>query len=170
MVILITGETHTGKTAIAHNLMKKYNIPYICLDHLKMGLIRSKNTSLTPNDDKKLKKYLWNITKEIIKTAVENKQNLIIEGCYIPFKWKEYFSNKYLKNIKYYCLIMTKDYINNNFENIIKYENIIEKRYKKYNLNKDELIKNNEKNLKKCIKHNLDYILIKDSYNIDISL
>lgn len=170
MVILITGETHTGKTALAHNLMKKYSIPYICLDHLKMGLIRSKNTSLTPNDDKKLKKYLWNITKEIIKTAVENKQDLIIEGCYIPFKWKKDFSNKYLKHIKYYCLIMSKEYINNNFENIVKYENIIEKRYKKYNLNKDELIKNNEKNLKKCIKHNLEYILIKDSYNIDISL
>lgn len=58
MVILITGETHTGKTALAHNLMKKYSIPYICLDHLKMGFIRSKNTSLTPNDDKKLKKCI----------------------------------------------------------------------------------------------------------------
>ena len=46
-----------------------------------MGLIRSGNTVLTPEDDDALTDYLWPIVREIIKTAIENKQNLIVEGC-----------------------------------------------------------------------------------------
>ena len=48
-----------------------------------MGLIRSGITDLTPEDDDELTDYLWPIVREIIKTAVENEQNLIVEGCYI---------------------------------------------------------------------------------------
>ena len=60
-------------------------------------LIRSGNTELTVEDDDKLTDYLWNIVKEIIKTNIENNQNIIIEGCYIPFNWKESFDAEYLK-------------------------------------------------------------------------
>ena len=81
MIVLIAGSTHTGKTNLAQNLMETYQIPYYSLDHLKMGLIRGGETDLTVEDDEALTPYLWNITKEIIKTAIENKQNLIIEGC-----------------------------------------------------------------------------------------
>lgn len=52
-----------------------------------MGLIRSKHITLTPDDDDELVPYLWNVVKEIVKTAIQNNQNLIIEGCYIPFDW-----------------------------------------------------------------------------------
>lgn len=97
MIILISGATHTGKTLLAQKLLEKYRYPYLSQDHLKMGLIRSKNTELTVYDDEALTPYLWNITREIIKTAVENKQNLIIEGCYIPFDWQKDFSRDYLK-------------------------------------------------------------------------
>ena len=103
MVIIITGATHTGKTVLAQRLLEKYKYPYFSMDHLKMGLIRSKNISLTPLDDEKLMPYLWGIIKEIIKTAIENQQNLIIEGGYIPFNWAEDFSAEYLKNIDYYA-------------------------------------------------------------------
>ena len=89
MIILIAGSSHTGKTLLAQKLLEKYKYPYLSIDHLKMGLIRSKNTMLTVNDDEKLTKYLWNIVKEIIKTNIENKQNIIIEGCYIPFDYKK---------------------------------------------------------------------------------
>lgn len=51
--------------------------------------------------------YLWPIVCEIIKTVIGNKQNLIIEGCYIPFDWSNYFEMSYLQNIKYYCLVMS---------------------------------------------------------------
>lgn len=115
MIILISGTTHTGKTALAQRLMERYKIPYYSIDHLKMGLIRSGNTPLTVHDDKELTPYLWSIVRETIKTAIENGQSLIIEGCYIPFGWQEDFDERYLSEIKYYCLIMTAEYIENVF-------------------------------------------------------
>lgn len=91
MIILITGASHTGKTLLAQRMLEKYKYPYFSIDHLKMGLIRSGNTSLTPEDDDALTEYLWPIVREIIKTAVENRQNLIVEGCYIPANWRKDF-------------------------------------------------------------------------------
>ena len=103
MIILITGASHTGKTALAQKLLEKYQYPYLSIDHLKMGLIRSGNTELTPlSDDRDLTAYLWPIIREMIKTAIENKQNLVVEGCYIPFDWQKDFDNEYLENIKKY--------------------------------------------------------------------
>ena len=78
MIILITGATHTGKTLLAQRMLEKYKIPYISVDHLKMGLIRSGNTKLTPEDDEALIEYLWPVVREIIKTAIENHQSLIV--------------------------------------------------------------------------------------------
>ena len=110
-----------------HNLttLEKYKYPYLCIDHLKMGLIRSGNTILTPvSDEKALTDYLWPIVSEMIKTVIENGQNLIIEGCYIPFEWSKDFGTEYLKNIKYYCLVMSNKYIMNHFGDIKKYASI----------------------------------------------
>ena len=81
MIILIAGATHAGKTAFAQRLLEKYKYPYLSIDHLKMGLIRSGQTDLTPMDDDKLTDYLWPIVREMIKTAIENQQNMIVEGC-----------------------------------------------------------------------------------------
>jgi adenylate kinase family enzyme len=101
MIVLITGASHTGKTALAQKLLEKYKYPYLSIDHLKMGLIRSANTELTPmSDDADLTAYLWPVVREMIKTAIENKQNLIVEGCYIPFDWAKDFSEEYLENIR----------------------------------------------------------------------
>lgn len=58
MVILITGASHTGKTALAQRLLERYGYPYLSIDHLKMGLIRSGQTGLTPEDDDALTFYL----------------------------------------------------------------------------------------------------------------
>ena len=57
MVVLITGASHTGKTVLAQRLLEKYQYPYLSIDHLKMGLIRSGYTHLTPEDDDELEKY-----------------------------------------------------------------------------------------------------------------
>ena len=169
MIILITGASHTGKTALAQKLLEEYKYPYLSIDHLKMGLIRSGNTQLTPMDDDKLTEYLWPIVCEIIKTAIENKQNLIVEGCYVPFTWQEDFEKEYLENIKYYCLVMSENYIKNHFEDIRKYENIIEKRL--YDDCEAEcLLQDNVRILNECKKHNLNYILIEENYEIDIDV
>lgn len=134
-----------------------------------MGLIRSGNTLLTVNDDKKLTPYLWSIIKEIIKTAIENKQNIIIEGSYIPFDWQKDFDASYLQEIKFYCLIMTAEYIENNFSKILAFENIIENRIST-DLNKSDLIADNKMNLKLCMEYGLEYILIDKIYKIEIEL
>ena len=112
MIVLISGASHSGKTALAQQLLEKYQYPYLSIDHLKMGLIRSGNTDLTPmSNDADLTAYLWPIVREMIKTAIENQQNLIVEGCYIPFDWANDFGKEYLDNIRYYCLILSERYI-----------------------------------------------------------
>ena len=128
MVILITGASHTGKTVLAQKLLEKHHYPYISIDHLKMGLIRSGNTDLTPEDDDKLTDYLWPVAREMIKTAIENCQNLIIEGCYIPFNWRKDFDEEYLKYIRFICLALTEEYIDSNFEVIKDHASDVEKR------------------------------------------
>ena len=47
MVILLSGASHTGKTRLAQQLMEHLHIPYLSIDHLKMGLIRSGQTTLS---------------------------------------------------------------------------------------------------------------------------
>ena len=128
MIILITGASHTGKTLLAQRILEKYSYPYLSIDHLKMGMIRSGNTNLTPEDDAALTDYLWPIVRDMIKTAIENKQNLIVEGCYIPFDWRKEFSQDYLQSIRFVCLAMTDEYIDTNFDKITAHASDIEKR------------------------------------------
>lgn len=128
MLILITGASHTGKTALAQQLLEKYNYPYLSIDHLKMGLIRSGKTNLTPEDDEALTTYLWPIVREIIKTAIENRQHLIVEGCYIPFDWRRDFNEEYLPSIRFICLAMTDAYIDAHFDKIKHHASDIESR------------------------------------------
>lgn len=128
MIILITGASHTGKTLLAQRMLEKYKYPYLSIDHLKMGLIRSGNTSLTPEDDDALTDYLWPIVREMIKTAVENGQHLIVEGCYIPFDWRNDFDERYLLSIRFVCLAMTDNYIATHFDEIKGHSSVIESR------------------------------------------
>ncbi|MBR4947558.1 MAG: adenylate kinase [Clostridiales bacterium] len=128
MIILITGASHTGKTCLAQKLLEKYKYPYLSIDHLKMGLIRSGNTTLTASDDDELTSYLWPIVREMIKTAIENDQNLIVEGCYVPFNWRTDFGEDYLSDIWFICLAMTDEYIDSHFDEIISHESDVEHR------------------------------------------
>ena len=129
MIILITGASHTGKTALAQKMLEKYKYPYVSIDHIKMGLIRSGNTKLTAEDsDAVLTDYLWPIVREMIKTAIENRQNLIVEGCYVPFGWRQDFSKEYLEDIRFICLALTDDYIDAHFSDIKNHASDIESR------------------------------------------
>lgn len=165
MVLLIGGASHTGKTAYAQKLLRKYQYPYLSIDHLKMGLIRSGQTHLTPMDDNKLTDYLWPIVREMIKTAVENGQNLIVEGCYIPFHWQRDFDERYLPHIRYVCLVMSQHYIETHFGDIAAFASTIERRMDDSGLTKENLIAENAHNLAECITYNCDYILINESYD-----
>ena len=170
MIVLITGASHTGKTTLAQKLLETYKYPYFSIDHLKMGLIRSGYTKLTPEDDDQLTDYLWPILREMIKTAVENQQNLIMEGCYIPFDWSKDFEKEYLKDIKYYCLVMSENYINNHFADIKKHANTIENRLDDTYCTLDSVLEDNAQVLELAKKYKVNYLLIDDKYEIKIDL
>ncbi len=171
MIILIAGASHTGKTALAQKLLEKYKYPYLSIDHLKMGLIRSGNTELTPmSSDEKLTAYLWPIVREMIKTAVENRQNLVVEGCYIPFDWQKDFEREYLENIRYCCLVMSEGYIRSHFADIKKYASTIENRLDDEGCTIESVLADNAKVLQLVKRHNVNYILIEDKYEINLEL
>ena len=168
MIILIGGASHTGKTLLAQKLLEKHHYPYLSVDHLKMGLIRSGNTDLSPMDDDALTDYLWPIVREMVKTAIENGQNMIVEGCYIPFDWQKDFTEEYQEHIRCRFLIMSRQYIEVHFADIQTHANAIEQRLDDSDLDRDSLIRENERNLAKCKQYGCDYILIDDEYEIEI--
>lgn len=168
MIILITGASHTGKTLLAQRLLEKYHYPYLSIDHLKMGLIRSKNTDLTPEDDRELEDYLWPIVREMIKTAIENSQNLIVEGCYIPFGWEKDFSAEYLAHIRYFCLVMSQHYIETHFGDIKAHANAIEQRLDDTGCLMETVIRDNAYYLDMCQKFHYPYVWIDEGYQINL--
>lgn len=167
MITIITGATHTGKTALAQRLLVKTQTPYLSQDHLKMGLIRSGNADIGVEDDEAMTDYLWPITREIIKTAIENEQDLIVEGVYVPDFWIADFEDSHLQHIRFTCLVMSESYIINNFESIKNHAEIVEKRLSD-DLDKDTLIKENQKFLDMCENNLYPYQYIEGDYFIDI--
>ena len=170
MIVLITGASHTGKTALAQRLLEKYKYPYLSIDHLKMGLIRSGNTALTPmSDDRLLTEYLWPIVREMIKTAIENRQNLIVEGCYIPFDWAKDLEREYLEEIRFYCLVMSEKYIERHFDKIREFASVVEKRLED-DYTAETARRENAVMLEQCRRYGAEYIFIDDDYQVDIEL
>lgn len=171
MIVLITGASHTGKTALAQKLLEKYKYPYLSIDHLKMGLIRSGNTTLSPlSEDRALTDYLWPIVCEMIKTAIENEQNLIVEGCYIPFAWSKDFAPEYLEHIRYCCLVMSDRYITDHFEDIKKYASVVENRGDDEDCTIETVRRDNAEIRQQCQNHKIDCFLIDEEYQVDIEL
>ena len=168
-IILITGTSHTGKTMLAQKMLEKYGYPYLSIDHLKMGVIRSGKTSLTPEDDDALTEYLWPIVREMVKTAIENKQNLIVEGCYIPFDWRKDFEETCLPSIRYVCLAMTDDYIETHFSGIKANSSAIEERLDDTCCTIDTLKKDNHAYMEGCQKNGERIVVIDSDYNQTIN-
>ncbi len=170
MIIILSGASHTGKTLLAQKFLERYHYPVLSQDLLKMGLIRSGKTSLTPEDDREMTPYLWGIVKEMIKTAVENGQNLIVEGCYVPFDWKKDFTDEYLSHIRCYFLIFSEKYIKNHFNDIKSHANDIEQRLDDEWCTVEALSVDNKFYLDGCIEYGCEYMLIDEKYEIDIKL
>lgn len=169
MVILIAGATHTGKTSLAQRLMERYQYPYFSIDHLKMGLIRSGLTAHKASDsDSELTAFLWPIVREMVKTVIENRQNLIIEGCYIPVAWEKDFETPYRKQIRCIRLVMSEAYIRSHFDNIRKYANIIEQRLDDSFCTIDTLLAENLREQALCQANGADYVCIDDNYLLDL--
>ena len=170
MIYIISGPSHTGKTNLAQKLMIKYQIPYVSMDHVKMGIVRA---GLVPNyveQDDKMQEALWPVIREMIKTAIENEQNMIIEGCYLPYDWKEDFEEDYLEDIRCKYLIMSQEYIEKHFEDIRKYAHVIEDRGEDEDCTKELIQEINKECYEGCLKYNCEYKLITDAYDVNTSI
>ena len=87
----------------------------------------------------------------------------MVEECYNPFDWDK----AYLKNMQHMCLVMSRQYIENHFADIQAHASMIESRLDDSDLNKEDLIAENEYNLAQCIARNLPYILIDKTYEVE---
>lgn len=168
MILLISGASHAGKTALAQRLLEKHHIPYLSIDHLKMGLIRTRLSPYTVEEDRSMTGFLWPIVREMIKTAIENDQHMIVEGLYIPFDWKESFEPEYLLDIQAICLCLSDDYIDNHFKDIQAHANTIETRLDNSYLTPELLKKENHYYLEGTKQHANRYILIEGDYEAAI--
>ena len=167
MIVLISGASHTGKTLLADKLVKKHGFACISQDLLKMGLIRSGNTAIDVKDVESLRPYLWRITVEIVKTAAENGQDLIVEGCYIPMNYREYFDEKTAEQIRFVCLVMSEKYLRAHFDDVKKHANDIENRADDSDLDLERLIECNDYFLARCRECGVPYRLIEEEYSLD---
>ena len=170
MIVLIAGASHTGKTALAQRLLERYGYPYLSLDLLKMGLIRSGYTGLTPMDDEELTQYLWPVVRETVKTAIENGQDLIVEGCYIPFDWAKDFDEPYRSEVRYICLVMSERYIREHFDSIRAYADVIENRLDDSHCTLETVLRDNRRTLEGCQKAGMEFYLIDEKYDVDVQL
>jgi len=148
MIILIGGAGYAGKTFMAQKLLEKYKMPYLSIDHLKMGIYRAdENCGFTPYDSlEHIAVKLWGILKGMIMTNIENKQNLIIEGIYLlPEKIKELENNKeYANNIISFYMGFSERYIKNNFysEIIANMRKIEDRGYENEDTDEDYITEN----------------------------
>lgn len=166
MVYLIGGSSHVGKTLLAQKLMERYGIPYVSLDHLKMAFIRTGKTTLSVEDDYEMRYFLWPFVAEWVKTAIENNQNLILEGCYIPDSWQESFDESYLSQIRCVFLVMSEEYLRSHFSDVADYANVIERR-KDDHLDLERLIACSKGFKEDCIAADIPYCEITDVFDLE---
>lgn len=171
MIILISAVGSTGKTLLAQNLLAKYHIPYLSIDHLKMGLYRGdKDCGFTPFDNTEvIADKLWPIIKGIIKTNIENGQHLIIEGCYILPHYLAELESYYAQKVIPIFFGFSADYIKGNYGvKIIKYRNIIEDRKSPEERTVAELVEEHRDFKSQCLKSGVRYFEITQDYEKEI--
>lgn len=167
MILLITGASHTGKTLLASRLTAQTGYSCLSLDLLKMGLIRSGYTSLSPEEDEKMTAYLWPIVREMIRTAIENRQNLIVEGVYIPLTWRENFTPEEQKDIRFCCLVMTRRYIQAHFADIRKWASVVERRLEDSSCTLASVLEDNARFEAECRRQSCEMLMIDGEYEVD---
>jgi len=172
MVILIGGVGYAGKTYMAQQLLEKYKYPYLSIDHLKMGLYRADiGCGFTPTDDfEYIGEKIWPILKGIMMTAIENKQNMIIEGCYILPHLLNELEDEYLKKITSFHIFFSKSYIEKNFHSqILTHRSVIEAR----GYDDDEYTKDyiciNERHKEICQNADAKCFVINENYQHEIN-
>jgi len=171
MVILISGASCTGKTNLAKKVMEHHNVNYYSIDHLKMGLYRGNpNCGFTPTDSNEhVGRILWPVLRGIIMTAVENKQDLIVEGAYIFPEYLIDMDSLYLDEIHPVFICFSKEYVEHNYESgIIKYRHVAEERAYEEDWAPEVFIKDHELLRGKCEKLGTKCFQIKSDYELEM--
>ncbi|MGN1079942.1 MAG: 2-phosphoglycerate kinase [Alphaproteobacteria bacterium] len=168
MIIAIGGAGSCGKTFLAQKLLERHAVPYISLDHLKMGLIRG-GEALDIENDAQITQRLWPIVRGIIEVNIENHQNIILEGCYLPADKLQELQKKYPDRTAFFCIGFSAGYINKYFNSrIIKHRNVIERRLYDETRSPEEMIRENEAVKKSCLEHQIRFFEIGDDFNLFI--
>jgi len=160
-----------GKTLLSQKLMEKYHIPYLSIDHLKMGIIRGcpKCNFTAESKDEIITEKLWPIIKGIIMTNIENNQNIIIEGVYLPYNLDD-FETEYVSKIIFCKICFSEEYIKKYLDSkIIKNKNIIENRGYDFGFTIEKFIEDNVLTKKMCEGNNIKYFEIKRDYKKEIN-
>lgn len=168
MVILIGGESHTGKTLMAQALLEQYHYPYTSLDHIKMGLVRSGGAcGFTAEDgDERIADKLWGIVRGIIDTCLENRQHIILEGCYLPPE--KVVPLLGCGEVAAVYLIFSRGYIEKHFDNILSFENAIERRKYPETRTKKTFIEANARLKERCVAAGAPFFEIQSDYESEL--
>ena len=171
MIILIGGAGCAGKTLMAQRLLEKYGFPCLSLDHLKMGLFRSgADCGFTPeSNDFVISARLWPIVRGIIMTAVENRQNLIIEGCYLPPDKIAALGREYLDSIISFGLILSRDYVIKNITALLEHRCDIERRLYPETRTAEEIADENNRYATVYAQTGARYFTIKADYEAELA-
>ncbi len=173
MVILIGGASCTGKTTMAQTLLEKYQMPYLSIDHVKMGLIRgNRYCDFSPEDpEEQVTEKLWPIVKGIIMTNIENDQNIIIEGCYLPTDKVLDFEEEYKRHIIPFYIGFSKQYIVNNFDSgILAHRSETEYKDIDNHMTQIYFIDAHNKQKERCKKDNQRYFEIDVNYEDEMQI
>ncbi len=167
MIILIGGTSCSGKTKLAYELIKKYRYPCFSLDHLKMGLIRGLDGCpiSAVDEDEQNAGYLWPIVKGIIETNIENKQHLILEGCYLPCHGVKKLIEAYPHDILAIYMVFSENYLRTHFEDVLGYRCVVEARGYEEERTVEMLVAEHQLVLTSCKLNNLPYFLADNSYD-----
>ena len=171
MVILIGGASCTGKTIMAQKLLEIYKIPYLSIDHIKMGIIRGNSyCDFTAEDkDEELTRKLWPIVKGIIKTNIENDQHIIIEGCYIPTDDVMDFEPEYLNHILPLYIGFSEEYIRKHFQDgIVEHRSEIEHKDISDYMNLENFVNLHKFQKERCTKDHQMYFEVTKDYQEDL--
>lgn len=93
-----------------------------------------------------------------------------MEGCYIPFDWRRDFSPDYLSEIRHVCLVMSREYILEHFDDIKRYAGAAEHRLDDSYCTLQSVLEDNARCLEQCRSHGCDCILIDGEYDVDLQL
>lgn len=171
MIILIGGAGCVGKTVLAQRLLERYKYPYMSLDHLKMGIIRSgADCGFTAESrDALISKKLWPIVRGIIMTAVENRQNLIIEGCYLPPDKIAALPAEYSEHIISFYLALGYHYSQEHYDEILSHRSDIESRLYPEERTAMEIADENDQTISMCRLTGAKCFVIEKDYEAEMN-